>query len=65
MKIFKIYTPENAISPANTLLTRVKDPLGFCAKCIRGYRRVFTRIKTFSNLTNNLIGIPLGDEFSE
>jgi hypothetical protein len=29
MNTFKIYTPENAISPANTLLAKVKDQLGF------------------------------------
>lgn len=29
MNTFKIYTPENAISPANTLLATVKDQLGF------------------------------------
>lgn len=29
MKTFKIYTPENAIPPANTLLATVNDQLGF------------------------------------
>ncbi|MEO1884354.1 MAG: hypothetical protein ABGX71_12465 [Methyloprofundus sp.] len=48
MKIFKIYTPENAISPANTLLTRVKDPLGFVPN-------VFAVIAEFSPALKRLV----------
>ncbi|MBT4145689.1 MAG: hypothetical protein HOE45_02200 [Gammaproteobacteria bacterium] len=48
MKIFKIYIPENTIPSANTLLTRVKDPLGFVPN-------VFAVIAGFSPALKRLV----------